>query len=100
MKEKGDSPYPHKFKVDISLEDFIAKFNHIQAGEHLTDQIISVAGEKGWWELGFVFVCVGAVAVSVLVGVDVQVTVIFWGACSFLVNSFVFVDVVAVVVYS
>ena len=45
LKEKGDSPYPHKFKVDISLEDFIAKFNNIKAGEHLTDQIISVAGE-------------------------------------------------------
>jgi len=44
LKEKGDSPYPHKFKVDLSLEDFIAKFNHIKAGEHLTDQVVSLAG--------------------------------------------------------
>ena len=44
LKDKGDSPYPHKFKVDLSLEDFIAKFNHIQAGEHLTDTVISIAG--------------------------------------------------------
>ena len=46
LKEKGDSPYPHKFKVDLSLEDFIAKFNHIKAGEHLTDQVLSIAGER------------------------------------------------------
>merc|ERR1712033_31160 len=44
LKEKGDSPYPHKFKVDLSLEDFIAKFSNIKAGEHLTDQVLSLAG--------------------------------------------------------
>ena len=45
LKEKGDSPYPHKFKVDLSLEDFIAKFSSIKAGEHLTDQVLSLAGQ-------------------------------------------------------
>jgi len=44
LKESGDSPYPHKFKVDISLEDFISKYNDIKAGEHLSDQVLSVAG--------------------------------------------------------
>ncbi|KAI8645765.1 lysyl-tRNA synthetase [Parasitella parasitica] len=38
------NPYPHKFSVDLSLPDFIKKFNEIEDGKRLDDQVISVAG--------------------------------------------------------
>lgn len=44
LKATGDTPYPHKFHVDISLEDFIARYNDIKAGDHVTDVSLSIAG--------------------------------------------------------
>ncbi|KAI9282170.1 lysyl-tRNA synthetase [Sporodiniella umbellata] len=38
------NPYPHKFHVELSLPEFIAKFNSIEIGERLDDQVVSVAG--------------------------------------------------------
>uniref|UniRef100_H3B9Q4 Lysine--tRNA ligase n=1 Tax=Latimeria chalumnae TaxID=7897 RepID=H3B9Q4_LATCH len=43
LKESGDSPYPHKFHVGVSLSEFIKKYNGIQPGEQLSVQE-SVAG--------------------------------------------------------
>ncbi|KAF1799141.1 lysyl-tRNA synthetase [Mucor lusitanicus] len=37
-------PYPHKFHVDMSLPDFIEKFNSLDVDKRLDDQVISVAG--------------------------------------------------------
>ncbi|CAO3628129.1 unnamed protein product [Mucor fragilis] len=37
-------PYPHKFHVDMSLPDFIEKFNSLEVDKRLDDQVISVAG--------------------------------------------------------
>lgn len=36
--------YPHKFEVEISLGDFIEKYNHLEAGQVLTDVVHRVAG--------------------------------------------------------
>ncbi|KAJ1520673.1 hypothetical protein ONE63_003777 [Megalurothrips usitatus] len=33
LKESGDHPYPHKFHVSISLDEFIEKYNHVKDGE-------------------------------------------------------------------
>ena len=44
LKETGESPYPHKFNVTISLSDFIEKYQDLKEGEHHED-IVSVAGE-------------------------------------------------------
>uniref|UniRef100_A0A2A4JJQ8 Lysine--tRNA ligase n=1 Tax=Heliothis virescens TaxID=7102 RepID=A0A2A4JJQ8_HELVI len=41
---KEDHPYPHKFNVTISLEEFIEKYNHVNSGEVLEDVTLSVAG--------------------------------------------------------
>ncbi|XP_026727236.1 lysine--tRNA ligase isoform X1 [Trichoplusia ni] len=41
---KDDHPYPHKFNVTISLEEFIEKYNHVNSGEVLEDVTLSVAG--------------------------------------------------------
>nr|XP_021191264.2 lysine--tRNA ligase isoform X1 [Helicoverpa armigera] len=41
---KADHPYPHKFHVTISLEEFIEKYNHVNSGEVLEDVTLSVAG--------------------------------------------------------
>lgn len=43
LKAKGDNPYPHKFNVGISLEEFIDKYNGCSPGEIL-DEEVSVAG--------------------------------------------------------
>lgn len=41
---KDDHPYPHKFHVTISLEEFIEKYNHVNSGEVLENVSLSVAG--------------------------------------------------------
>jgi lysyl-tRNA synthetase class 2 len=43
LKESGDSPYPHKFHVSISLTDFIEKYSSVPDGEQHAD-VVSVAG--------------------------------------------------------
>lgn len=37
-------PYPHKFHVSSSLEDFIAKYSGLKDGEMLENEMLSVAG--------------------------------------------------------
>lgn len=44
LKDAGESPYPHKFHVSISLTEFIEKYESLQAGEILKDVSLSVAG--------------------------------------------------------
>ncbi|XP_043562645.1 lysine--tRNA ligase isoform X1 [Chiloscyllium plagiosum] len=44
LKGTEDDPYPHKFHVDLSLTEFIEKYNDLQPGDHLIDVILSVAG--------------------------------------------------------
>ncbi|CAB3230895.1 unnamed protein product [Arctia plantaginis] len=41
---KEDHPYPHKFNVTISLENFIEKYNNLNSGEVLDGVTLSVAG--------------------------------------------------------
>ena len=43
QKVTGPHPYPHKFRVTISLTDFIDSYQHLEAGQHHTD-VVSVAG--------------------------------------------------------
>ncbi|KAA0723785.1 Lysine--tRNA ligase [Triplophysa tibetana] len=44
LKGTSEDPYPHKFQVDLSLADFLEKFNHLQPGDHLVDTVLSVSG--------------------------------------------------------
>lgn len=44
MKKDGEEPYPHKFHVTISLEEFIEKFNSLNESQILHDEQCSVAG--------------------------------------------------------
>ncbi|XP_059060401.1 lysine--tRNA ligase isoform X2 [Achroia grisella] len=41
---KEEHPYPHKFSVSISLDEFIEKYNDISSGEVLENVTLSVAG--------------------------------------------------------
>ncbi|CAG9784316.1 unnamed protein product [Diatraea saccharalis] len=41
---KSDHPYPHKFTVTTSLEEFIEKYNNINSGDVLDNVTLSVAG--------------------------------------------------------
>ncbi|XP_067641516.1 lysine--tRNA ligase isoform X2 [Eurosta solidaginis] len=43
-KSPETHPYPHKFHVSISLEDFIKKYENLKEGEMLEDVSLSVAG--------------------------------------------------------
>ncbi|XP_076879720.1 lysine--tRNA ligase isoform X1 [Brachyhypopomus gauderio] len=43
LKGTAEDPYPHKFCVDVSLSEFVEKYSHLEAGDHLTD-VISVSG--------------------------------------------------------
>lgn len=43
-KSPENHPYPHKFHVAISLEEFISKYNHLKDGEMLENEVLSVAG--------------------------------------------------------
>ncbi|XP_077687108.1 lysine--tRNA ligase isoform X2 [Eretmochelys imbricata] len=44
LKGTNEDPYPHKFHVDLSLTDFIERYSHLQAGDHLRDITVRVAG--------------------------------------------------------
>ncbi|XP_077308489.1 lysine--tRNA ligase isoform X2 [Lithobates pipiens] len=43
LKGTKDDPYPHKFHVDMSLTEYIQKYNDLQVGDHL-EEVVSVAG--------------------------------------------------------
>lgn len=43
LKGTKDDPYPHKFHVQMSLTEFIKKYNDLQVGEHL-EEVVTVAG--------------------------------------------------------
>ena len=43
LKSAGDSPYPHKFIVTISLTEFIEKYESVNDGTQHAD-VVSVAG--------------------------------------------------------
>lgn len=42
--QDSQNVYPHKFEVEISLADYIKKYNHLEAGQMLTDVVHRVAG--------------------------------------------------------
>lgn len=44
LKSSGETPYPHKFNVTISLTDFIEKYSHLKEEEILKDVELSCAG--------------------------------------------------------
>ncbi|XP_024051615.1 lysine--tRNA ligase isoform X2 [Terrapene carolina triunguis] len=44
LKGTNEDPYPHKFHVGLSLTDFIERYSHLQAGDHLRDITVRVAG--------------------------------------------------------
>lgn len=43
-KSKETFPYPHKFSVSTSLEEFLEKYNGLQDGEMLEDTVLTLAG--------------------------------------------------------
>ena len=45
LKDAGENPYPHKFHVSTSLEDFIEKYNHLNDGDVVENTTVRIAGE-------------------------------------------------------
>jgi len=43
MKKAGETVFPHKFNVTISLRDFVDKYSHLQ-NEEIHNDVVSVAG--------------------------------------------------------
>jgi lysyl-tRNA synthetase class 2 len=52
LKQAGETVYPHKYHVSISLRDFIDKYSHLQ-NEEINEDVVSVAGKN---ELNFNFI--------------------------------------------
>jgi len=44
LKESGDSPYPHKFNVTISLANYIEKYEEITKPGEFLSEVVSVSG--------------------------------------------------------
>ncbi|KAK5935290.1 hypothetical protein CgunFtcFv8_020665 [Champsocephalus gunnari] len=45
LKGTAEDPYPHKYHVDLSLTEFIKKYNHLQPGDQLTEvALLNVSG--------------------------------------------------------
>ena len=44
LKQSGDNPYPHKFEVTISLNQFIDEYEHLGSETAETDKQFSLAG--------------------------------------------------------
>jgi lysyl-tRNA synthetase class 2 len=44
LEKEGINPYPHKFHVSLSLDEFHEKYSHFEAGQHLEKVHVSVAG--------------------------------------------------------
>uniref|UniRef100_A0A3B5B1K5 Lysine--tRNA ligase n=1 Tax=Stegastes partitus TaxID=144197 RepID=A0A3B5B1K5_9TELE len=44
LKGTAEDPYPHKYHVDLSLTEFIEKYNHLQPGDQLSDVVLNVTG--------------------------------------------------------
>ena len=45
LKEAGENPYPHKFFVQLALEEFIERYSHIEDGDILEEEV-TVAGTE------------------------------------------------------
>eukprot|EP00871_Galdieria_phlegrea_P002173 jgi/Galph1/2957/GphlegSOOS_G1594.1 len=43
-RERGVDPYPHKFQTSCSIPEYIEKYQHLQAGEHLSEVTVSLSG--------------------------------------------------------
>jgi len=44
IKSKGENPYPHKFNVEVSLEEFINKYSYLKDAETLDKEVLTIAG--------------------------------------------------------
>jgi len=44
LKSNDPYPYPHKFHVSISIPHFIEKYSHLQDGETLQEEEVTIAG--------------------------------------------------------
>lgn len=43
-EDKSPNPYPHKFHVELSIPEFIKKYSHLETGQRLENEVITVAG--------------------------------------------------------
>ena len=65
------NPYPHKFQVNTTLKDFVAKYRDIKSGEHKKDVEIRMAGRvygkrTSGTKLVFYTLKVGGVSVQIM----------------------------------
>lgn len=44
LKQAGETVYPHKYNVSISLRDFVDKYSHLK-NEEINEDVVSVAGK-------------------------------------------------------
>lgn len=64
LKGTAEDPYPHKYNVDLSLTEFIEKYNHLQPGDQLTDVVLSVSGSEKCLLSLFFSVCLHLIVIN------------------------------------
>lgn len=57
LKGTVEDPYPHKYHVDLSLTEFIEKYNHLQPGDQLADVVLNVSGTRNSSLIFFFTLC-------------------------------------------
>lgn len=48
LKRAGETVFPHKFHVSLSLRDFVDKYSFLQPNE-TNEDVVSVAGRELWF---------------------------------------------------
>ncbi|CAG8490542.1 8633_t:CDS:2 [Acaulospora morrowiae] len=43
------NPYPHKFRVDLSIPEFVQEYNNIEPNQRLEQEVLSIAGRVHSW---------------------------------------------------
>lgn len=44
LEKSGVNPWPHKFHVNISVNEFIGKYSHLEKAQQLEGEVVSLAG--------------------------------------------------------
>lgn len=54
QKEAGSNPYPHKFEAQLSIPEYVKKYESLSSGDHLEDVEVRIAG-NGFQIYGLLF---------------------------------------------
>lgn len=48
QKTAGINPYPHKFETNMSIPEYVKKYESLNSGDHLEDVEARIAGKRDY----------------------------------------------------